>query len=106
MEKINRWFVNTLRHVVLIYGGSVLWGFVVAFFDPDFYATLMYLPSTVPYEPSGWKQLHVLGMFIPSFLTCCHDRGWRMKSPFYRISDETDLLKRVERLEQRSNCLQ
>ena len=101
MEITKSRFVNILRHVVLIYGGSVLWGFVWKSFDPAFYAGLV-----LPDESTSWKHIFVAGIFVPSFLTCCHDRGWRMKSPFYRISDETDLLKRVERLEQRSNCLQ
>ena len=101
METTNSSFVNALRHVVLIYGGSVLSGFIWKSFDPVFSAWL-----GLPDEPTSWKHIFCAGIFVPSFLTCCYDRGWRMKSPFYRISDETDLVKRVERLEQRSNCVQ
>lgn len=95
MEKIDRWLVNTLRHVVLSYGGFHGASLICMAIAPDTMWT------GTPLEFFLW-----VGVALPPFWASRRDRGWRMKPPFYRISDETDLVKRVERLEQRSNCVQ
>ena len=95
MEKIDRWLVNTLRHVVFSYGGFHGASLICMAIAPDTMWT------GTPLEFFLW-----VGVALPPFWASRRDRGWRMKSPFYRISDETDLVKRVERLEQRSNCVQ
>ena len=95
MEKIDRLLVNTLRHLVLSYGGFHGASLICVAIAPDTTWT------GTPLEFFLW-----VGVALPPFWASRRDRGWRMKSPFYRISDETDLVKRVERLEQRSNCVQ
>ena len=94
MRKNNR-IVNTLRYLVLAYGGFLAASLICMAIAPDTMWT------GTPLEFFLW-----VGVALPPFWASRRDRGWRMKSPFYRISDDLDLAQRVQRLEQRSNCLQ
>ena len=94
METANSGFVNTLRYFALSYGGFQCALFICmagAYRDTHWSA-----PTGTAWE--FW--LLAVGAVVPPFWASRRDRGWRVKSPFYRISDDCDLLERVERLEQ------
>ena len=91
METANSRFVNTLRYFALAYSGIQCASFICLVFAGDTIWT------GTPWE--FW--LLSAGAVVPPWWASRRDRGWRVKSPFYRISDDCDLLERVERLEER-----
>ena len=86
----NTRFVNCLRYLVLSLGGSLGVLLICMVVAPG--GTWVGTPLELLYLP---------GVVLPPFWASRRDRGWRIKSPFYRISDDRDLRERVERLEQR-----
>ena len=91
MERDNTRFVNCLRYFALSYGGWQCAAWVCLLFVPD----SRYLATNIELV------LFPIGVVVPPLWVALRDRGWRMKSPFYRVSDDLDLAPRVERLEQR-----
>ena len=87
MRKNSR-IVKALRYLTLSYGG--------------YCAAALLLTVFVPHAPAGsnWELVIWAGILVPPFWANRRDHGWRMKSPFYRVSDDLDLAQRVERLEQ------
>ena len=100
MKKVDRWFVNCLRYFALSYAGWQCAAVVCVLFAPIFVPDSRHLTANIELV------LFPIGVLVPPLWVAFRDRGWRMKAPFYRISDEADLLKRVERLERGSSCLQ
>ena len=90
MENTNTRFVNFLRFLALAqvgFGCAVLIAHTFA--------------SASQHLATNWFWLLTAGAVVPPWWASRRDRGWRVKSPFYRISDDCDLLERVERLEER-----
>ena len=90
MENTNTRFVNFLRFLALAqvgFGCAVLIAHTFA--------------SDSQHLATNWFWLLTAGIVVPPWWASRRDRGWRVKSPFYRISDDCDLLERVERLEER-----
>ena len=90
MENTNTRFVNFLRFLALAYGGFHCASVICMAFAGD-----------TTWTGTPWELLLWAGVVVPPWWASRRDRGWRVKSPFYRISDDCDLLERVERLEQR-----
>ena len=90
MENTNTRFVNILRFLALAQMGFGCAALIAHSFAPD-----------SQHLVANWFWLLTAGAVVPPWWASRRDRGWRVKSPFYRISDDCDLLERVERLEQR-----
>jgi len=92
--RTNSRIVNTLRYLALSCGGYVAAAWFSSLFVPDYpYAAMN----------TNWDLVLWAGLLVPPFWASRRDRGWRMKTPFYRVSDDLDLAQRVERLEQRDS---
>ena len=86
MERKNTRFVNCLRYFALSYGGWQCAAAVCVFFVPD----SRYLATNIELV------LLPIGVVVPPLWIALRDRGWRIKSPFYRVSDDLDFLQRIE----------
>ena len=87
MENTNTRFVNILRFLALAQMGFGCAALIAHTLAPNSHHLAFWLLTA--------------GAVVPPWWASRRDRGWRVKSPFYRISDDCDLLERVERLEQR-----
>ena len=90
MEITKSRFVSTLRYLVLSYGGFLVASLICMAIAPD----TMWTGTPLEF-------FLLAGVAVPPFWASRRDRGWRMKTPFYRVSDDLDLAQQVERLEQR-----